>query len=69
MNICLAEKLSPSNIRMPNHDNIPTKRQKKSDKAKEKFERNGKFSAKHVRQTEALLAKNPPKVTDIYQRK
>ena len=25
------------------------KRQKKKDKAKEKFERNGKFSAKHIR--------------------
>lgn len=33
------------------------KRRKKSDKAKEKFERNGGFSQKHVRLTEALLEK------------
>ena len=33
------------------------KRQKKKDKAKEKFERNGKFSAKHVREVEWLNAK------------
>ena len=49
---------------MPNYENISAKRQKKSDKAKEKFERNGKFSAKHVRQAEALLAKNPPRPAD-----
>jgi hypothetical protein len=33
------------------------KRQKKKDKAKEKFERNGKFSAKHVREVERLKTK------------
>ncbi len=33
------------------------KRRKKSDKAKEKFARNGGFSQKHVRATEALLEK------------
>jgi hypothetical protein len=33
------------------------KRRKKSDKAKEKYERNGGFSQKHVRATEALLEK------------
>jgi hypothetical protein len=44
---------------MPNYDDISTKRQKKSDKAKEKFEKNGKLSSKHVRHVEALLAKNP----------
>jgi hypothetical protein len=36
---------------------IKTKRTKKSDKAKEKYERNGGFSQKHVRLTEALAAK------------
>ena len=30
-------------------DNIKTERKKKSDKAKEKYERNGGFSQKHVR--------------------
>jgi hypothetical protein len=33
------------------------KRQKKKEKAKEKFERNGKFSAKHVREVERLKTK------------
>ena len=32
-------------------------RKKKSDKAKEKFERNGGFSKKHVRLAEALAEK------------
>jgi hypothetical protein len=54
---------------MPDYDNISSKRPKKSDKAKEKFERNGKFSAKHVRQAEELLAKNPPKPKDVPPRK
>lgn len=36
---------------------IKTKRVKKSDKAKEKYERNGGFSQKHVRLAEALAAK------------
>lgn len=30
------------------------KRKKKKDKAKEKFDRNGKFSAAHVRKVEAV---------------
>jgi hypothetical protein len=34
-----------------------TPRKKKSDKAKEKYERNGGFSQKHVRQAEALAEK------------
>lgn len=34
------------------------KRQKKSDKAKEKYERNGGFSQKHIRIQEALREKN-----------
>ena len=34
-----------------------TKRNKKSDKAKEKFERNGKNSSKHIRIVEALKKK------------
>ena len=32
------------------------KRQKKKDKARAKFERNGAYSAKHVRAVEAKLA-------------
>lgn len=35
----------------------PKERKKKSDKAKEKFERNGAYSQKHVRQKEALAEK------------
>lgn len=31
----------------------PVKRQKKKDKAKEKFERNGGFSQKHIRMSQA----------------
>ena len=33
---------------------IKTKREKKSDKAREKFDRTGGFSQKHVRLAEAL---------------
>jgi hypothetical protein len=33
-----------------------TKRRKGSDKAKERFDRNGKFSSKAIRQKEELLA-------------
>jgi hypothetical protein len=36
---------------------IKTKREKKSDKAREKFERTGGFSQKHVRISEALSEK------------
>jgi hypothetical protein len=36
---------------------IKTKRDKKSDKGKEKYERNGGFSQKHVRIAEALAEK------------
>jgi hypothetical protein len=36
---------------------IKTKRDKKSDKAKEKFDRTGGFSQKHVRLAEALAEK------------
>jgi len=40
------------------HDDIPSaKRQKKSDKAKEKHERNGGFSQKHIRLQEELMKK------------
>jgi hypothetical protein len=38
-------------------DNIKTERKKKSDKAKETYERNGGFSQKHVRLMEATIAK------------
>lgn len=37
------------------------KRHKKSDKAKNKYERNGGFSQKHVRLQEALAEKNATK--------
>ena len=36
----------------------PIKRQKKKDKAKEKFERNGGFSQKHVRLVLKAQTKN-----------
>ena len=47
-------------------DGPDPKRHKKSDKAKEKHDRNGGFSKKHVRQQEALqerrlAAGKPPK--------
>jgi hypothetical protein len=35
---------------------IKTKRDKKSDKAREKFDRTGGFSQKHVRLSEAVAA-------------
>lgn len=38
-------------------DNIKVGRSKKSDKAKETYERNGGFSQKHVRMAEALAEK------------
>jgi len=37
-------------------DNPSAGRRKKDDKAKEKYERNGGFSQKHVRLAEALAA-------------
>ncbi len=40
---------------------IKTKRDKKSDKAKEKFDRMGGFSQKHVRISEALAASGAEK--------
>jgi hypothetical protein len=38
-------------------DNIKVGRNKKSDKAKETYERNGGFSQKHVRLMEAMAEK------------
>jgi len=38
-------------------DNIKVGRNKKDDKAKEKYERNGGFSQKHVRIAELLAAR------------
>lgn len=35
----------------------PTQRRKKSDKAKEKYEKNGNHTSKHVRMMEALQEK------------
>ena len=43
---------------MPDLDNIKCKRNKKSDKQKKTNELNGKFSAKHIRQKEALKEHN-----------
>ena len=39
-------------------DNYTKERNKKKDKAKEKFDKNGKFTQKNVRIIEALLEKN-----------
>ena len=39
----------------------PEKQRKKKDKAREKKDRFGTKSTKHVRQVEGMLAKNPPK--------
>jgi hypothetical protein len=36
---------------MQSQDSIKIKRQKKSDKAKEKYKRNGKYNSKHMRIT------------------
>ena len=38
-------------------DNVKVGRKKKSDKAKETYERNGGFSQKHVRMMEATMEK------------
>jgi hypothetical protein len=38
-------------------DNVKVGRSKKDDKAKEKYERNGGFSQKHVRLMEAMAEK------------
>ncbi len=43
---------------MPHDDTPSAKRPKKSDKAKEKFDRNGGFSSKHIRIREELIAKS-----------
>jgi hypothetical protein len=42
---------------MSGDDTPNSKRSKKSDKAKEKHERNGNFSQKHIRISEQLLKK------------
>lgn len=42
---------------MPGDDTPNSKRPKKSDKAKEKHERNGNFSQKHIRLQEQLQEK------------
>lgn len=43
-------------------DNYTKDRKKKKDKAKEKFDKNGKFTQKNVRVIEALLEKKKDKV-------
>lgn len=49
--------------------NIKTKRDKKSDKAREKFDRTGGFSQKHVRISEALAATGAEKAASKKQSK
>ena len=46
---------------------IKTKRDKKSDKAREKFDRTGGFSQKHVRIAEALAAAGAQKAAANHQ--
>jgi hypothetical protein len=46
---------------------IKTKRNKKSDKAKDKFDRTGGFSQKHVRIAEALAAAGAQKAVSSRQ--
>ncbi len=46
------------------HD-IKTERRKKSDKSKEKYERNGKFTQKAVRAMEAVQEKRAEKGKDV----
>jgi hypothetical protein len=48
---------------------IKTKRDKKSDKAKEKFDKTGGFSQKHVRIAEALAEKAASKKQSKTQEK
>ncbi len=47
-------KIVPPSVAM---DNVKVGRSKKDDKAKEKYERNGGFSQKHVRLMEATAEK------------
>ena len=42
-------------------DEPKTKRNKKSDKQKKTYEKNGSFSQKHVRMAESLMAQAQPK--------
>jgi hypothetical protein len=42
-------------------DNYTIERKKKKDKAKENFDKNGKFTQKNIRIKEALLEKNKGK--------
>jgi hypothetical protein len=44
-------------------DNVKVGRNKKDDKAKEKYERNGGFSQKHVRLMEAMAEKRATAAT------
>ena len=46
---------------------IKTKRNKKSDKAKDKFDRTGGFSQKHVRIAEALAATGAQRAAASHQ--
>ena len=48
-------------------DNIKVGRSKKSDKAKETYERNGGFSQKHVRMMEAMAEKRAAAGTNAKQ--
>ena len=59
--LCLKTNLEAVNIKKNKKMDPPTKRNKKSDKAKKTFERNGGNSAKHVRKVEELQEKNKVK--------
>jgi len=48
-------------------DNVKVGRNKKSDKAKETYERNGGFSQKHVRMMEAMAEKRAATATNAKQ--
>ena len=54
MNTVALAKIVPPSVTM---DNVKVGRSKKDDKAKEKYERNGGFSQKHVRIMEAMAEK------------
>ena len=57
MNHATAQRISTDPVLKLQMDYPDPKRRKKSDKAKEKFARNGGFSQKHVRLTEELQNK------------
>jgi hypothetical protein len=64
------ELISPLDISIKKKQmdrDIKTKRNKKSDKAKDKFDRTGGFSQKHVRIAEALAATGAQRAAASHQ--